>query len=488
MAGNASSIEEGLQYQELYGWYRVLELLSAANKVASVAIEDKEAKYFDDVTLRPWPNTSHPAEFLQVKFHVDLSDQYSSDSFMKESHGYLLKKAFATWQKLRAEHSVMELWLVSTWAWNPKDPLATHVRDQRLTEDFVSGNVKGNAANVRAAWCKHLGDPNEHDFQPFLRCIRLWPSYPATSQLLRVVEERMRYCGLTDTDEAAWKGAGRVRNWIIGKHPPITRKELEEAIEELDLKAAPAEPSVTLYVHTVVKDPTETVAEYELDWQHYFRGEGDLRGHDLYEPADWNGKLLPELAAMRMRIRADIAINQPVPVKLLRLRGSARLSPWLAVGYTFRETDGWVLEADQYGKHWRTDAEPSIGRAYSVETRTVSGDQDTVAIAIAVSGPLDADVTADLARKGNPAGRLVLVTSPEYGPTAIRSDADLVAMARCVKSALQSLQPRAKHLLVFYRGPASGAAFIGHQLNAVAGDIQLFEEKLGEYAASFSLS
>lgn len=94
MPGNTGAIEAGLTYQELYGWYRVLDLKSPSGKVRSVSIEDPTAGYFDDVVVRPASSTEHAPEYLQVKFHVDLSDLYSSDSLMEENHGWLLRKAW----------------------------------------------------------------------------------------------------------------------------------------------------------------------------------------------------------------------------------------------------------------------------------------------------------------------------------------------------------------------------------------------------------
>ena len=487
MAGNAASIEEGLQYQELYGWFRVLELLSPANSLSSVAIEDKAAKHFDDVTLRPWPRTSHPAQFLQVKFHVDLSDQYSSASFMGEPHGYLLKKAWATWEKLSPEYPNLELRLISTWSWDPKDPLAQLIRRHRLEGSFVAGEITGAAKQIRADWWGHLDNPSEERFQPFLRALRFRVGYVDTDELLRDVQERMRTYGLAHDEASAWKGANQVREWIIAKHPPITLEHLNATIDELGLRASAPEPSVTLYVHTVVKEPLETGSEYELDWRHYFKGHDELKGHELYEPADWNGKLLPELYDMRKTIRGDARARDGQDVRLLRLRGSARLSPWLAVGFAFRETDGWTLETDQYGQRWRTDEPASTDRPCAIETEDLSGSAETVALAVEVSGPVADDVRANLVSMGNPAGRLLIVRSPVFGKEAIRSGSDLVSLGQSVKACLQSLRPRAKHLLLFYRGPAAGAAFLGWHLNAVAGDIQLYEEELGVYSPSLLL-
>jgi len=42
-------------------------------------------------------------------------------------------------------------------------------------------------------------------------------------------------------------------------------------------------------------------------------------------------------------------------------------------------------------------------------------------------------------------------------------------------------------VLLFYFGPLAGAAFIGAMLNAVASEIQIFENQVGTYAPSFTL-
>ena len=56
-----------------------------------------------------------------------------------------------------------------------------------------------------------------------------------------------------------------------------------------------------------------------------------------------------------------------------------------------------------------------------------------------------------------------------------------------MKGYLQDLDERPERLLLFYLGPLTGAAFIGHHLNATVREIQLFEEDFGNYAPSMTL-
>jgi hypothetical protein len=480
MPSSAGAIEAGFEYQELYGWYRVLDLKSPAGKVVTVWIEDPAAGHFDDVVVRPAPATEHPPEYLQVKFHVDLSDMYSSDSLMTETHGLLLRKAWTTWLKLREEAPRLELHLITTWSWNPKDPIAKHIRDRRLTASFVENKVKGKVAAVRATWHEYLERPEEEQFRQFLASLRLRPGYPATGELLGLVKERMQVRGLKHEDADAWTGARAVRQWMIDGRREITEAFLDEEIDRLDLRDVAVDPSVTLWVHTVVK-PADTGADYELDWRDLFEGPEDDRGHRLRDPDDWNGRLLTELRAMAARI------NRETTARLLRVRGLSRLSPWFAVGYAFRETTGWTLETDQYGTQWRTDA-PRTAIDLSVTEETAPGPGTATAVVVSITGDATPAVRRHLASAGNPVGRVIHISVPEPGRTAIGSAGDLVAVADAVRAAVQGLDERPADVLLFFWGPASGAVFIGHALNGVAPRIRLFEDEFGTYSPSITLT
>lgn len=480
MPSSAGAIEAGFEYQELYGWYRVLDLKSPAGKVVTVTIEDPAGGHFDDVVVRPAPATEHPPEYLQVKFHVDLSDMYSADSLMTETHGLLLRKAWTTWLKLKDEAPGLELHLITTWAWDPKDPISKHIRDRRLSASFVGKKVRGKAAEVRVRWHDYLQRPEEPLFRQFLASLRLRPAYPATSELLDLVKERMQVRGLKHDDADAWTGARAVRQWMIEGRREITEAFLDEEIDRLDLRDAAVDPSVTLWVHTVVK-PADTGADYELDWRDLFEGPEDERGHRLRHPDDWNGRLLTELRAMAARI------NRETAARLLRVRGLSRLSPWFAVGYAFRETTGWVLETDQYGTQWRTDA-PRSAIDLAVTEEPAGGPVTAVAVVVSITGDATPAVKRHLATLGDPVGRVIHISVPHPGRTAIGSAGDLVAVADAVRAAVLGLDPRPGEVFLYYWGPASGAVFIGHALNGVAPRIRLFEEEYGTYIPSMTLA
>jgi hypothetical protein len=476
MAGNVPVLEAGFDYQWMYGWYRVLDLLDPAGPADSVAIEDPEAGQFDDVTIRPRIGTAHPAEFVQVKFHVEQSKWYSAASLVENK---LLHKAWKTFGLLRQEFDHIELSLVTTWAWDPED--AVRIGDQRLSRAFIDGTVGGKAGETREEWRVELGSPDEADFESFLRVLRFRTSYDEKTELKKHISDRLRACGLRSDDDAIRTGTGQVRDWVMERKVRVTAADVEQAIERHGLRRpSPEPPSVMLYIHTIRQIPNETGTPYELDWRDAFEGTNRERGHLLLDPADWNGRLLPELEDLATRIESETT------ARLLRVRGLARLSPWFAVGFTFRETTGWKIETDQYGSFWRTDASPSDDEI-TPASEELPGDPGVGAVSIGVTGDPTPNVRAYLASVGDPAGKLISVQTPRHGKEAIRSAGDLVRLATVVKAELQGLLPRAKTLLVFYWGPASGAVFLGHHMNAVASAIQLHEEKDGEYIRSFLL-
>jgi hypothetical protein len=486
MARGVGARREGDRYQDIYGWYRALELLKPARKVWRVSIEDPKGESFDDVTIRPAPATSHVPEFAQVKFHVDLAGAYSSKTLMtkKSRNGTsLLQKAWESWRILKDEDARVQLLLVSTWSWDHKDPLASHLRrGPHLTASFVTGrDLEPAAQRERDDWKSHLGDPSEADFQPFLRNLQFRMGYPATAELVELTAERMQLVGLKSDQPSVMKGAEQVWRWIADEKDTITRDDMLEAVKANDLFDAPAEPAISLYIHTILKEPSETDSDYEIDWRDHFEGDEWLRGHKVHDATVWDSVMMPELVTVRAAMSSDNT------VRLLRVKGQARLSAWFAIGAVFSRVAGWTLEVDQRGARWRNDVPPANDIHLVATHEDLSGDPNTLAVGVSVTGDLSADVRTYLAESGNPAGHLLLLSLDRPRDfTALRDAADATALSELVRASIRSaLGHRAKRVLLFYFGPLSGAAFIGAQLNAIAGEVQVFEDQAPGYAPSF---
>jgi hypothetical protein len=486
----SSSRRAGDQFQDVYGWFRALELLRPARKVWRVSVEDPTGEMFDDVTMRPEAGTSHAPEFVQVKFHVDQAGAYSTEEMMtrRSKNGRsLLQKAWDSWLALRDDDPHVQLLLVTTWAWHPDDAIARHIRfGVRLTNEFVEGRSEQKAVAARRRWFEHLDSPPEEDFQAFLRSLQLRVGYPATAELMEWTAERMALAGLKDDEGSIRKGAAQIFEWIVESKEAIYRADMEEAIERLDLRdpETTAELAVALYVHTILKEPLETDADYELDWRDHFEGLEWLRGHRVYDPDVWNSTMLPELVGIRERVMNDTS------VRLLRARGKARLSAWFAIGWIFSRVAGWTIEVDQSGTRWRNDA-PEAGDVVLEETlEDLAGDKGTLAVGVSITGDLSGDVRTFLTEADVSAEKLLHVRlNLGTGPRAIRSDGDLTALAHLLRDRIRAaLGVRPRKVLMFYFGPMAGAAFIGASLNAVASEIQIYEDQNPGYAPSFTFN
>jgi hypothetical protein len=485
-----AATRQGHDYQDLYGWWRALDLLRPTRHVTQVAIEDPSALSFDDVTISRTPGAGKPPEFIQVKFHVDHAGSYSSESLMttKSRNGRhsLLEKAWITWSALREDAPNLELVLVSTYSWLPTDPLAERIRTRNAGFDksFIEGTVTGRELDARNNWKAHLGDPDEVAFQQFLAALRFRLGFAVTSDLVQWTSDVMGAVGLKDEEDDALRGARQIHDWINEGRSVVTADDMLEAIEQLDLRqpGASPDPAISIYVHTIIKEPQETAADWDLDWREHFDEGPSVRGHAVVDDRLWNEVMLPELARTRAEIQAATA------TRLLRIGGKARLSVWFAAGWTFAQPAGWVIEVDQTGTWWRNDARAAtdIDLVSKVEER--GGDAGTIAVGVSVTGDLAGDVRNYLAEAGDPTGKLLLVELSSGLGQVMRGPADAVRLADRLREEIRAAAGATpKRVLLFYFGPLAGAAFIGARLNAVAPEIQIYENQVGRYAPSFTL-
>lgn len=483
----------GDDYQHLYTWFQVLSLLTPSKKVARILIEDDGAGSADDVTVLHEDAAAQPDLYHQVKYHVDHRDAYSVD-VLTEQEGAgrsLLQKWFRSWQGLLASRPgrPIEIHIVSTWGWRPGDDLGSSVSgsDGSLKPDFFGAPARQAPGRMRVALARHLG-ASADDFAAFARCLRFHIPYDCERGLLDRAAERMEYCGLRWDPDALVLAVGLVRGWIKAGRQEVTRALLDATIARHDLRLPPGiERAVHVFLVTIKEQRYDIQPHHVLDWRRYFKSVAGQGGHDPVEAGVWSTALLPELADLERRINAD------TDVRLLRVRGLARLSAWVAFGYQFCDVNRYTLEVDEQGKLWRTDAHASpdfrvIGNGPGGEG--LDGDGDTVAAGISVTGDLAGDVRRHLEGRRQPV-RAVLWLRPdrELGRECLRGAGDAVGLADGVKSAVRDFVKRygAARLLLYYYGPVGGACFVGHRLNAVCREIVVMERSEPTYIESFRL-
>jgi hypothetical protein len=240
---------------------------------------------------------------------------------------------------------------------------------------------------------------------------------------------------------------------------------------------------------TIKDQRFEIEPDYRLDWREHFAGPATGKGHEVIVPDIWMTRLMPELLDLESRINSSTT-------RLLRVCGKARLSAWSAFGYVFSQVNGYTLEVDQNGSFWSTAVSPASD--FVVESASAMGEEtsqagDTVVVGLSVSGDLEHDVRRDVAQRGTGIRALLLLRpNRELGVSCLRGAADAVALSLQAKSLMRNFAKcyQARRMLLYYFGPLAGAAFIGHQLNAVCPELQLME-RIGqpdrEYAEAFVL-
>lgn len=231
----------------------------------------------------------------------------------------------------------------------------------------------------------------------------------------------------------------------------------------MDLRAPiPNEPKVCLHVHAWVRTEFDRKATVELDWTAHF----DRSTRRVGNPDHWRDVLLPELATAAAKLRS-------APDGLfVDVRAKAPLTANLAIGFTLSEAAGFSLKTDQMtgGKpqRWTTLAPPSdIHFVVSVKSGGVG---PRMLIGVEVTTPIAEELMA-FATGASPGFDSITCLRPSlgYGETAIRSEADAIALAVSAKKMIRELRGtlRGKEIHLILCCPAGLALFIGHRLNAL---------------------
>jgi hypothetical protein len=219
MANQVAALIGGADYQHLYSWYHVLELLMPRKLVVRVRVEDEDAVSADDVTVRHADSSGLPDRFIQVKYHVDQSGHYSTDYLVakKGSETSLIKKLFRSWQALRttAQTHPFEIHLVSNWAWDSADKIKGCIGGpgNSLTAEFFEATGRMDVGKLREKLRAGTG-ASDSDFEAFLKSLRFKVGFDCWDEMTLRVSERMDHLRLKSDSTALLVAAGIVREWI----------------------------------------------------------------------------------------------------------------------------------------------------------------------------------------------------------------------------------------------------------------------------------
>src|SRR5712692_4006267 len=231
MARQVAARLAGDDYQHLFAWMHVLELLMPKRRVAKVVVEDEAAGSADDVTLLREDGATEADCYHQIKYHVDHRIGYSVD-ILTENEGNersLLQKWFRSWESLAAANSLrpIEIHIVSNWGWAHADQFAALVEGGRngLKQDFFNATGKEKAGKLRARLAKHVRT-TEARFAEFARTLRFHFGYSCWQVMAERAAERMEHHDLKSDEAALLIGVGIVREWVKTGRQDITKDVL----------------------------------------------------------------------------------------------------------------------------------------------------------------------------------------------------------------------------------------------------------------------
>lgn len=485
MGNQSASRLEGDRYQHLYSWFEMLRLLPEDSPFSHAVVEHPEAGAADDVTLHPHPGSSQAAQYTQIKWHVDHSNQYDFDALMEIPRGgktSILQKLHGSYRDL-SDVGKMELCLLSNRTAHPNFGEFIDARTENLGAEFFTSSTK-RAKAARAAWSKTL-NIDQKELEAFCSTLRFRLGFDSIRELEIRVDERMAWHGLRAGDDSRHLVTDVVSKWIElgGRRKEVRRVDLLEAIDRHALRAPVSnEPRVRLHVHGWTRTAYSQAATIELDWTAHF----DRPSRRVGDPHAWRDRLLPQLAEAATTLRL-----QPEG-HFVDVRGKLPLTASLAVGFSFPEAAGFRLRTEQLSggvaQHWSTMAKTSDARfEISLEK---GGPGHRMLVGVEVSALISDDVN-DFSSQDKPGFDSIICIRPNtgYGETAVRSESDAVALALSLKNMLRELRSRlrAKEIHLVLCCPASLALFIGHRLNAL-GNVYAYERTAdGSYCLALHL-
>jgi hypothetical protein len=480
---------EGFNYQHLYSWYVLLELLDKGSKYEYGYVENPKAESADDVTLHPKQGQDAPAKYYQIKWHTDHRNSYSFESLTEVLSGTrsLLEKLFDSWKKLHAEDSKIELWLVSNWSPAPRD-IGDYIggTDYSLSKKFFECKANSPCGRGRKAWLGKL-NISEEELNAFCRQIRLRLGFAGIKDFEEMVDDRMARYNLQYGDNPRAIAIDAITKLMkqSGESKRITRDGLLKIIEERGLRARDvATPSVSLWIHGWDKQMHDPPATIELNWTKFF----DWETRHIASQEDWNKKLFPQLK------KAKGKFNQRPDGRFIDLRGKLPLTASLAVGLMFPIVAGYRFRVEQPTERgtflWYSNGVNSSEQAFKVvEERDIAGGADLL-IAFSVSGNGLKNIR-ELANQIQPAVKAMVYLEPDNGAskTAITCNEDVIALAtqavELIRDYRDKYEIQKTHLVVF--SPMSFSLFLGQRLNSL-GEIITYERTSdGGYQASVIL-
>jgi len=469
-------------YQWLFVWQGCItvlrdDALRVTNPVIAVGVEVDGAGNLDDVVLK---RMTAPHTYGQVKYAVDCTSPVNEEYLLAPSSSggpSVLQKIVSGWRQLTSNGLPVDLALISNRVPDHNDPLIS-LRDARtalLMPKAGRGTARSAQGAARARWAAatSLAEDELLELLDVLRFdIGRDPSYQH-----ELVSLQMLAAGLRHDPNAVGAGADWVARQVRDGHTNLDLTAIEEAVQDLALRAGPAR--AVLSIATLKPDPLAAEANCALDWVERFDGESAYLKRCPRPPSTWK-QLQDEIEAIPGRL--------PAGTSAVAVTGSLRQATAFAVGGALRMVTGIDLGVDQRGQLWSSN-QPYEAALEPAVTEYGIGQGNDLAVAIAVATDPTEDVLDFVRDRMLPVERLlVLWPVPGAKDNSVPDAAAAVSLAVGARDIVRRASKSNPRVHLFLAGPMGLAMLLGHRWNRVRPTV-VYEDVRGErgYEAAFTL-
>ena len=488
---------EGDVFQGMFFWWHAAMLLRPSTKVARVTIENDKAAGVDDVSIHyrapgiDAGGRSCAADFYQVKYHVDYSSEYASDSFCDPSFINATRSLLQRFHDARARLGSADGWhrlhLISNWRWSAADKLGPLLRlsdEGALPERFFSEGPRTAFGKIRVAWRDHL-NLTEDAFEDFARRLRLRVDYLSRRELKESLNERLINVGMREipVDKTQNIYDSLTQQLIMNGTNSFDPQTFREYCKREDLLASPPQSGPPVLG---IRSFMRFAERMEDECSSFVCVAGYFEDRHIRLTDSWQSTVLPNVAAFLKNSSPSLRTDEN------HLLLECHSSVAFLAGYELDRKSGAQVFPVQKGVRksvWKPGTSTSTSNhAWATTTSTVGSGND-VGVVVSVSRDALADV------KAYADGSSVIGTVVDARPAAgvgqrAVVDADhAIALADSLAEVIRAHRPKkggTTHL--FIAAPNALAFFLGQHRGAL-GKVQLYEFDFeGEQGGSYSPS
>lgn len=490
MSRSVSAIGSGLDYQARFFWWQAAcRLLDPDSPVVRVGFDVSDHPGFDDVVVeRAAPERDGFGreifrDCFQVKFHVDQSGVLNAEALTDPRaiggvNRSLLDRLRLARDRLGAGAAATRMHLVTTYGVDHQDLLARLVGSNdggeiRLHE-LAKGGPRSKAGRLRAHWREHLGFKSDRELFDLLKLLRIWKSAPDLAHMQNQLDRELTRVGLRPGTGTGAESGYDDLIWKLHREGTeyFDADSLREECRRSNLVGQSASgrqsPRRAVGIRSFRRPGVDLGDRVDdlLSFVDLFDGRFLVAGRSWEQLGfELRGFLVPLASAHEA---VDLYLD--THASLAFATGSV-CEPKLGLEVGIQQRSRAGVDT------WSTTSEcDRCDPDLEIASHPI-GEGDEVALALAITHDVEADVRASLASQEVHAGRLVVVRpTGGAGQGAVRDGAHALAIADAISRTLKarSVRERSAALHLYSAAPNALLFFLG-QLSPSFGRTTLYE-------------